>query len=206
MFLIEFMGKYTDEEILKKNSILPENAVMLNEGDNINLAGFKGFLVILPIISIMAYITFKRIEKMDGILKMDIKFALTFILMLIIIVILMYLHEFIHAIIYPIKSEKQIWNSNFGQFVYCNSEISKVRFIIVSIVPMIVLGIIPYIYWMNFLSDKKTVFSVCFLLISIFMTLISSGDVYNIFNVMRQVPKNATVLNYGLHTYFIVKK
>ena len=206
MLLIKSMGRYNgDEKVLTDISFLPKNASMLNEGKNINVAGLKGMLCIIPLLFVMGFVAKNVIDRLPGSLEMNLEFACTFILMIILLKILSCVHELIHALMYPSDCEKQIWKFNGGYFVYCNAEISKNRFIVLSVMPMILLGIIPFICW-SVLTNEKTPWSVCALLLSFAMVFIAAGDIYNVINVIKKVPKKATVVNYGLHTYYIRKE
>ena len=44
---------------------------------------------------------------------------------------------------------KEIWKvpKDNAYFVYCSAQVSKCRFIALSIAPCIVLGIVPYVVW-----------------------------------------------------------
>jgi hypothetical protein len=77
------------------------------------------------------------------------------------------------------------------------------RWVIISLVPMFVLGLIPFAIWL-FIADKiDTEISMVFVVISWLMTFGSMGDLANVYNTMKQVPKNSKVFNYGLHSYWI---
>jgi hypothetical protein len=68
---------------------------------------------------------------------------------------------------------------------------------------MFVLGLIPFAIWL-FIADKiDTEISMVFVVISWLMTFGSMGDLANVYNTMKQVPKNSKVFNYGLHSYWI---
>ena len=119
--------------------------------------------------------------------------------------ILKFIHEYIHAILYPLKSKKTIWKytSNGAYFIYCNTKISKLRFIVISLAPMILLGIIPFVIWL-FIADKiDLTISVVYVIMTWIMVFFAMGDLANVYNTIRQVPKNAKVFNYGLRSYWI---
>nr|WP_277935592.1 DUF3267 domain-containing protein [Parablautia muri] len=142
---------------------------------------------------------------MEGHIVFNLKTIFVIAVAFLVNYILKFIHEYIHAILYPLKSKKTIWKytSNGAYFIYCNTKISKLRFIVISLAPMILLGIIPFVIWL-FIADKiDLTISVVYVIMTWIMVFFAMGDLANVYNTIRQVPKNAKVFNYGLHSYWI---
>ena len=205
MLNISIKGKYQDESQLIKDKRLPEKAIQFKEGDTIQSAFLLGFVLSLPIMLLMVILSVIRCSGIDKQLKFDSSFAIAVIATFIVGKILTYLHEFIHAIFYPKNAEKTIWkDAKQGiYFIYCDAEVSKIRFIILCITPSIVLGIIPFFIWYIIAPFLEVEWIVCTMVLTWMMTFMSIGDFANVFNTFRQVPRNARVFNYGMHSYWI---
>lgn len=207
MLNITYSGKFENEKQLIRNDKLPQKAIQFKEGKKIediyNLGFILESLIIIPII----IITIVRIQGIDGYINLNLKTGIIIAVTILINYILKFLHEYIHAMLYPIKSKKTIWKytSKGSYFIYCNTQISKKRFIVISLAPMIVLGIIPFIVWL-FIADKiELTISLVYVFLTWIMIFFSMGDLVNVYNTIKQVPKNAKVFNYGLHSYWIFK-
>ena len=159
----------------------------------------------LPVIIPIMFLTILKIQSMEGHIVFNLKTIFVIAAAFLVNYILKFIHEYIHAILYPLKSKKTIWKytSNGACFLYCNTKISKLRFIVISLAPMILLGIIPFVIWL-FIADKiDLTISVVYVIMTWIMVFFAMGDLANVYNTIRQVPKNAKVFNYGLHSYWI---
>ncbi|MDE5994966.1 MAG: DUF3267 domain-containing protein [Oscillospiraceae bacterium] len=105
-------------------------------------------------------------------------------------------HEILHAVCF--KEEVYLY-TNFKQgmlFVTGPETMSKTRFVIMSLLPNIVFGFIPYIIFMCFPS---LTFFGSFGAMSIGM---GASDYYNVFNALTQMPKGARTYIYGFSSYW----
>ena len=85
-------------------------------------------------------------------------------------------------------------------FVIGTETMSKDRFIFMSMLPNIIFGIVPYVIGMIF---PKFIFMTMFGMIC---TSMGAGDYYNVFNAIRQVPKNGRVYMSGMRSYWYLEK
>lgn len=85
-------------------------------------------------------------------------------------------------------------------FVVGTETISKGRFIFMSMLPNLIFGIVPYVIGMIF---PKFIFLTMFGMIC---TSMGAGDYYNVFNAIRQVPKNGIVYMSGMRSYWYVEE
>ena len=107
-------------------------------------------------------------------------------------------HEFLHGICYKGKVYLYTNLKQLMLFVVGEDHMSKWMFIFMCMLPNIIFGFIPFIL---FLVNTKWVFlgylgAMC---ISYGM-----GDYYNVWNTIRQVPKNGLVFAKGHNSYWYV--
>ncbi|MDE7295174.1 MAG: DUF3267 domain-containing protein [Oscillospiraceae bacterium] len=200
MLNIAYKGKLKSENQLIGDDKLPQKAVQFNEGENIEDLFNFGFVIELPIIIPIMLITIFRLENIEGHINLNLRL----IFIIAVAFLLNYLLNFIHSILFPIKSEKTIWNATKGAyFIYCNAKISKSRFIVISLAPMIILGIIPFIIWVFTANKMEFTISLAYVILTWIMIISAMGDLANVYNTIKQVPRNAKVFNYGLQSYWI---
>lgn len=72
---------------------------------------------------------------------------------------------------------------------------SKFRFILMSLLPNIILGFIPYIIG---IVNPCLVF---FAVLGTIAIAMGAGDYYNVYNAMIQMPKGAKTYLYQFHSY-----
>jgi len=115
---------------------------------------------------------------------------------------LLLVHEFLHAIVYPKDANTYIGIAKPITFVALASyPLTKKRFIVMCLLPYI-LGIIPLIaFWIspaNYTELNGILFGMaCMGMASPY------PDAYNVYQVIKQVPRNRKVQNYGDDTYYI---
>jgi hypothetical protein len=201
MFNINFKGKYKNEEQIKRGK-LPKNAVIFQEPNSITKAFLLGTLISLPIIIIMLIGFFIKVENLKNITMFIFYSAILLAL------ICSYLHEIIHALCFPREVEKEIWvDLNQGAlFVYCNKAVTKKRFIWMCISPNLVLGFIPYILFVMGALDFNRNISNIVGIFSCIMIASGIGDYLNIYNTIKQVPSNAKVIGYGIHSFWFLNE
>lgn len=105
-------------------------------------------------------------------------------------------HEILHAICF--KEDVYLY-TNWKQgmlFVVGSETMSKGRFILMSMLPNVVFGILPYIVGMIY---PQFVFGLVFGILSAGM---GAGDYYNVYNAVTQMPKGARTYLYQFHSYW----
>lgn len=105
-------------------------------------------------------------------------------------------HEFIHAICF--KEDVYLYTNlkNGMLFVTGLEDMSKTRFIIMSMLPNLIFGIIPFLL---FLMNPAWGFLGTLGALTIPM---GAGDYLNVFHAIRQVPRGARVYMSGMHSYW----
>ncbi|SFA70804.1 Putative zincin peptidase [Acetitomaculum ruminis DSM 5522] len=206
MFNIHLKGKFRSEEDLKEGRELPYNAIMYDEGDNIWEVFFTGFICGIPVFALMLAIIVFRFKTLNFFLHFNIETMIVFTVTLIINYLLQYVHEIIHAFFYPKESEKEIWKypEQGAWFIYCDALMNRNRFIAMCLAPAIILGIIPFIIWIFIANYLPSLYNICFVFSCVLLVLGAIGDFGNVYNTLTQVPKKAKVMNYGLHSFWIL--
>ena len=112
--------------------------------------------------------------------------------------LILFPHEFIHAICF--KEEAYVY-TNWRQamlFVVGTEDMTRNRFVFMSLLPNVVFGLIPY---MVFLICPEYTFWGTLGAMALSMGV---GDFYNVYNAMTQMPKGAKTYLCGFHSYWYV--
>lgn len=109
-------------------------------------------------------------------------------------------HEFLHGICF--KGDVYMYqNIRQGMlFVVSPDDLSKSRFVLMSMCPNIVFGVIPFIL---FLVQPNWIF---FGTMGALAISAGAGDYYNVFNALTQMPKGALTYLSGMHSYWYMPK
>lgn len=105
-------------------------------------------------------------------------------------------HEFLHALCF--KDEVMMFtNLRKGiLFVVGTEDMSRGRFIFMSLLPSIVFGFIPYILYLIF--PQATMLAG----LGVFAVAAGAGDYINVYNCLTQVPRGAKVYMSGTRSYW----
>ena len=118
--------------------------------------------------------------------------------------LLLVIHELIHLILIPnfVKSERTyVGFTLFGGFVITEEEISKSRYVIITIAPFVIISIIlPLVLSLLGLLTTTLKFLI------ILNAMASSVDLLNLLLIIKQVPKNAILKSNGPNTYWKIKQ
>lgn len=177
---------------------IPKNAKRLDSEEDMKKIQIKALPYIIPSIIIcficMLLKTFIANEKV---------ISITFLFIGIIIgVLLIIVHELLHAIAFPKNATVYIGiiPKYLTAVALSSSPVKRNRFIFLSILP-IILGIIPLIIFCFSSNNLKELNGLMFGMAIMGMVSIYP-DIYNIFNILKVVPKNATIQNNKNETYY----
>ena len=107
-------------------------------------------------------------------------------------------HELLHGICYKKRVFLYTNIKKMMLFIIGEDHLTKWKFILMCMLPNIVFGFIPFIL---FLLNTKLVFLGMFGAMCISYGV---GDYYNVWNTIRQVPKNGVVFAKGHNSYWYV--
>jgi len=152
-------------------------------------------MISIGVINIFSSISLRDFGFTSGGISITINFSV-----ILGIVLLLIIHELLHLMFIPnfMKSEKtSVGLTLFGGFVVTEEEISKSRYMFITIAPFMILSIFfPLIFSAFGLLTTTLKFLI------ILNSLGSSVDLLNLLLIMKQVPKNATIKCNGPNTYW----
>ena len=110
-------------------------------------------------------------------------------------------HELLHAIAMPCKSKKYIYFFSQGMLATTTDIISRRRYIFMSMLPNIVLGIIPIILYFVAVNANCKISPgiLCFGVLGI-------GDYWNVLKALNVTSGKCQLFNSGVNTFYIGKK
>ncbi len=107
-------------------------------------------------------------------------------------------HEFLHALYF--KGDVKMYHalSKGMLFVHGTEDMTKLRFVMMSLCPNIVFGLIPFVLFLIF--PQLTVLGS----MGILSLSMGAGDYYNVFNALTQMPKGSLTYLSGFHSYWYI--
>lgn len=142
-------------------------------------------IIIAIVFAIPMYFYFESFKLID--------YLITFIIFLLCLLP----HELLHAICF--KEDVYLY-TNLKQgmlFVVGPERMSKARFIFLSLLPNLILGLLPYAF--GFIFNIHLVTFVGYLNL-----ICGSGDYINAYNALTQMPKNAKTYLYEFNSYWYI--
>lgn len=177
---------------------IPENAKKLDSEEDIKKMQIKALPFMIPSILIcficMFVKTFIAKEKVINVGFLFLGVIIGFLLILV--------HELLHAIAFPKNATVYIgvMPKSFTAVVLSSSPVKRNRFIFLSILP-IILGLIPLIIFCLSINELKELNGILFGM-SIMGMISVYPDIYDVFNILKVVPKNSIIQNNKNETYY----
>ena len=177
---------------------IPKDAKKLDNEEDMKKMQIKALPFMIPstLICIMCMFT-KTFVAGEKVVNIGFIFVGVIIGFLLVIV-----HEWLHAIAFPKNATVYIgfMPTSFTAVALSSSPVKRNRFIFLSILP-IILGLIPLVIFCFSSNELKELNGVLFGM-SIMGMISVYPDIYNIFNVLKVVPKNAIIQNNKNETYY----
>ena len=188
--IFHYGGKYNgDENSLPQKEHKP-NAVPFKESDDIKKMAFIANMgsIVTMLVLVIPFLLLGRKFILDQAIWMAIGGVFGGLSLL--------PHELLHAVCY--KKDVYLYHdfAHGLMFVVGTEDMSKAHFIFMCLCPNIVLGLIPYT---AFLLFPHLVGLGLFGIICIGMGF---GDWINVYNAIKQMPKNAKTYLCGMHSYW----
>lgn len=180
------------------DSKIPENTIKIDTEQDMKKMQIKALPFMIPSILIcfvcMFSKTFLANEKVVNIVFLFIGCVIGFFLIIV--------HELLHAVAFPKNAAVYIgiMPENFTAVALSSSPVKRNRFIFLSILPVI-LGIIPLVVFCVSNNSLKEFNGLMFGMAIMGMVSVYP-DIYNIFHILKVVPKNATIQNNKNETYY----
>lgn len=182
---IRFRGALNDFSQLEYGYCPPE-AVPIKEGDNLENVIMQALRQALPLFILTGALAVVRLVK--G-LNWTGEFSFVYMLVVMLLWSVLYfalivLHELIHAVFFPRRATKDVWLYQLqAAMVYCNTPVTKRRFIVMSLTPAVLLGFIPYAAWLLWANVPNAILSIAWGSMAWSMIFGGIGDFYNVRNV-----------------------
>lgn len=188
-----YKGKYNgDENSLPHGEHMP-GAVRFKEADNMTdfAKRINGLALLLSIVCFaivgvriaMADVPFSLFSLIGGYLLS---------------MLAVFPHEIIHGLCF--REEVELY-TNWKQgmlFVTGSEHFTKTRFILMSLMPNLVFGFVPFLLFL--VNPQLDLLG----MMGAYAIGMGAGDYYNVYNALTQVPKNGMVYNVGFHSYWYV--
>lgn len=196
-----YKGKYSGDESTLPQRKHPEGFVPYKEPQDMKKLAIIANGIAVIIVIVLFGLAYLRIDQwLSNLHEYVFDDLLWGYAGLIASILVMIPHEFLHAICF----KDEVWMfQNLKQgllFVVGIEDMSKSRFIFMSMLPNIVFGMIPFLIYMLF---PNLIF---FGTLGIFSISAGAGDYINVFNTIVQVPKGALVYMSGMHSYWYMPK
>lgn len=190
-----FKGKFISYDALPKGE-LPENAVKFKEPKTMTGVNCMAMLFMLPVLFGMIIAVSLR-----GCFE---NFASLNFIGLIISFVMLVPHEFIHALCMGKDAEVYMYYSlkHMMMFVITLSTMSKARFIVMSLMPALVLGVVPFLVGIIFFPDSFL--GGVLMTTGFYCAIMGGGDFMNVFNAAVQMPKGSLTQLSGMNSYWFM--
>ncbi len=190
-----FKGKFTSYDALPKGE-LPENAVAFREPKTMVGINLMALLFALPVAIVMFILL-----SMFGGSEMYGRYNLCG---LVIALALVPLHEYIHALFCGKNAEVYMYYSlkHYMMFVLTLTPMTKARFIVMSLMPSLILGWLPFLA--GLLICPSADIGGILMAAGIFGAIMGCGDYMNMFNAAVQMPKGSLTQLSGMHSYWFM--
>ena len=187
---IYFMGKFSgDENDLPMREEHRPGAVRFKEPENMNKLAVVANILSIVIMATVIILLFARcftVGKFSGISFWAYILPLG----------TLYPHEIIHGLCFKGKAYMYTNLKQGMMFVTGGEDFTKTRFIIMSLMPNIVFGFLPYII---FMINPEWVSLGMF---GAFCISMGAGDYINVFNATTQMPKGSLCYMHGFGTWW----
>ena len=188
---LHYMGKFNLDPHSLPHGEHQEGAVPFKEATD-----SKRLSMIATVISVVIFVVLgvAAILRSTAVFK---EHYLQALLALWVSILTLFPHELLHAICF--KGDVYLY-TNWSQgmlFVVGPETMSKERFVIMSLLPNLILGILPYVVGMIIPNAFLLTFGVM-------TTSMGAGDYYNVFNALTQMPKGARTYLYEFHSYWYI--
>jgi len=196
-----YKGRFTDIDHLPKGN-LPEHAVKFNEPDTMEKVMEKALIFsMLAFVPVVLVFLLSLALHQRIILQFDI---VGFFVWTIISLPALLVHELLHAVCFGKNSEVELYTAldKGALFVICTKPITKARYIFLSLLPNIVLGLVPLVVWL--LLPFWGLNSTGMFIFAVIMLLGGGGDYMNVYNAARQMPRGSMQQLSGLNSYWFV--
>lgn len=183
---LHYEGKYNGDPSTLKNQRAVAGAVMFKEP---SMTGFSLIANGISIVLLLALIALGR-WRSNGAAFSPTGFILSIVTLL--------PHEFLHAVCYQEDVYLYTYLSKGMMFVVGQEDMSKARFVFMSMLPNLIFGFIPFFLFL--INPAWVVLGT----MGAFAISFGTGDYLNVFNAITQMPKGAVTYLHRQHSYWYI--
>ena len=188
---LHYKGKYDgNEESLPHGDHRP-GAVQFREPEpkKFILIANGGALLLAGVLLVVFFLRARDVlSDLNALVQMMIACGLFFLIL--------FPHELLHASCFRGDVYLYTWLNRGALFVVGPEEMSKGRFVFMSLLPNLVFGVLPFIIFLVW--PKLTVAG----MLGVLALSSGFGDYLNVFHALTQMPKGAKTYLYGFHSYW----
>lgn len=198
-----YKGKYDNNPDSLPHKEHKPGAVKFKEFENSKQMGIFANALAIVIMAVLALLMAIRVGGVNDIVRGG--FKVIFVdhiiaadLGMLTSMLTLFPHEILHGVCF--KDEVHLY-TNWTQgmlFVVGPEDMSKARFVFMSLLPNLVFGFIPYIIFLIF---PNLIFFGALGTLAVGM---GAGDYYNVFNALTQMPKGARTYLYKFNSYWYI--
>lgn len=186
---LKYMGKYSGDESTLPRREHPDGYVPFKEPEHKKFAVIANVGALIVVIILYIILNFRAGEYYSA-------GSSAFFFGVVLALLSMFPHEILHASCFK---EEVFLYTNWSKgmlFVVGPEDMTKGRFIFMSMLPNLVFGFLPYILFLIF--PKLTVLGI----MGSMCIGMGFGDYFNVFNALTQMPKGALTYLSGFHSYW----
>lgn len=190
-----YKGKYDGNESCLPTRDHPPGAVQFREPDSMKKLAVIANSIALVITILCLALLYLRADG-AGILDKIGRHNTSFLIGYLLAMASLYPHEILHAVCFR---ETVYFYTNWKQgllFVVGTEDMTKARFVFMSLLPNLVFGFIPFVAYL--IWPQLTVLGA----MGALAVGMGAGDYINVFNALTQIPKGARTYMHGMHSYW----
>ncbi len=188
---LHYKGKYDGKEESLPHGEHRPGAVQFREPEpkKFTLIANGGALVLSALLLVVFFIRARNsFSEMNALVQIWIACGLWFLTL--------FPHELLHASCFRGDVYLYTWLNRGALFVVGPEDMSKSRFVFMSMLPNLVFGFVPFLIFLiwPFLTLAG--------MLGVLSTSSGFGDYLNVFHALTQMPKRARTYLYGFHSYW----
>lgn len=186
-------GRLTEKNSLP-NTNVPNNSKILLEDEDLS---WKDYIAIIPIL-IIGVLSFLFKDKYISVLEVNINGMLIGIALGVLFLVV---HELIHGLFCTKNCQVNYYYSIYGITCYPLEHLSRNRYILMALAPLVFLGILPLLVWF-FIPSKFTMINsilYSFMFINLSVTTV---DIRNAVTALIKAPRDSFIKASGNKVYW----
>ena len=187
---LHYQGKFDGNEESLPQREHPEGAVQFREPEAKKFTLFANLGAVLAMLVLLAPFLWRGMPYFSGNTPIQLWIGCGLFLLL------LFPHELLHASCFRGDVYLYTWFKRGVLFVVGPEDMSKSRFVFMSLLPNLVFGVLPFAVFLIF--PQLTALGA----LGLFALPAGFGDYINIYHALTQMPKGAKTYMHGFHSYW----